>query len=139
MAHAYHSDDAGATFANAPERGKFLACETPRRAFGLAAACRLADDWDGMSADKLFESDPVLFSSSLALQWRAGEGGDYYCSSCKGGQPNKCPQTPPQPEVRGGRSCAVPSGAAEESLNYTTVNVTTYSWVYEWSVEPGAL
>eukprot|EP01045_Picozoa_sp_COSAG04_P047388 COSAG04_NODE_17662_length_463_cov_0.574176_1_plen_44_part_01 len=44
-----------------------------------------------MSADKLFESDPVLFSSSLALQWRAGEGGDYYCSSCKGGQPNKCP------------------------------------------------
>ena len=91
-----------------------------------------------MSADKLFESDPVLFSSSLALQWRAGEGGDYYCSSCKGGQPNKCPQTPPQPEERGGQSCAVPSGgqsgAAEESLNYTTVNVTTYSWAYEWSV-----
>ena len=90
-----------------------------------------------MSADKLFESDPVLFSSSLALQWRAGEGGDYYCSSCKGGQPNKCPQTPPQPEVRGGRSCAArrggQSGAAEESLNYTTVNVTTYSWVYEWN------
>ena len=40
VAHAYHSDDAGATFANAPERGKFLACETPRRAFGRRLSSR---------------------------------------------------------------------------------------------------
>ena len=40
VAHAYHSDDAGATFANAPERGRFLACETPRRTFGRRLSSR---------------------------------------------------------------------------------------------------
>ena len=74
----------------------------------------LSDGSSTVSAYKYFENDPILFNSSLLLQWRAGETYDG-----TDGCPNDFP--PPQP------------GSKHEPPTLTgTTYVSTYALVYEW-------
>ena len=80
------------------------------------AGCTFKEGKGGISAYKLFENDPLLFSQSLQLSWRCGE--------MSNGQTG-CPSDYPPPHFD-----------KEEHVNFApqladTV-VTTYTWVYEW-------
>ena len=68
-----------------------------------------------MSAYKIFDRDPILFSKSLELLWRCGEvvGGD-------GGCPTDFPAYFSNKKL--------PS----KVKLYNNTTVTTYTWVYEW-------
>jgi len=70
------------------------------------------DDKGSMSAYKLFENDPLLFSTSLALVWRCGETRD---------GKDGCPSDWPPPQTDQGRKYELPDLAA--------TTVTTYTWV----------
>ena len=77
----------------------------------------LSDSSSTVSAYKYFENDPILFNSSLLLQWRAGETPD----GVEG-----CPTDFPAPQP------------GSERVSYRigppvgTTYVSTYALVYEW-------
>ena len=89
----YHSDNSGLTYIKDP---------------------------GAMSAYKFFETDPVLFTKSLALRWRCGE--------TVGGGANDCPNFYKSPSWGVGAKSKIKSSSP--SLSKTVV--TTYTWVYEW-------
>ncbi len=68
-----------------------------------------------MSAYKFFENDPILFTKSLVLTWRCGETANGAVG---------CPNDYPPPR--------------EEGAGYTptlaNTNVTTYTWVYQYTL-----
>ena len=81
----------------------------------------LSSDASTMSAYKYFENDPVLFSKSLLLLWRAGETPD---------GPEGCPSDFPPPgegrkQERRRQSYDIPTPSG-------TTTVTTYVLVYQW-------
>lgn len=79
------------------------------------SGCTYKGEKGTMSAYKLFENDPLLFSKSLKLSWRCGESRD--------GQ-DGCPSDYPPPK-------SSPKEVEVPQLANTTV--TTYTWVYVWS------
>jgi len=79
------------------------------------AGMTFKDDKGSMSAYKLFENDPLLFSTSLALVWRCGETRD---------GKDGCPSSWPPPQTDQGVKYELPDLAA--------TTVTTYTWVYQW-------
>ncbi|KAL5516887.1 hypothetical protein EMCRGX_G002326 [Ephydatia muelleri] len=78
----------------------------------------LSSDASTMSAYKYFENDPILFSESLLLLWRAGETPD---------GPEGCPSDfpPPGEGQRRRQSFRMPSPSG-------TTSVVTYALVYQW-------
>ncbi len=78
-----------------------------------AVAVPLGGDANSVQAYRIHETDPVLFTDSLELQWEApiGNGLDATC-------PRDWPQKPlPEPKP-------VP--------NAEPVTVQSYAWVYRW-------
>ena len=76
------------------------------------------EDPGAMSAYKIFESDPILFTKSFHLQWRCGE--------TIGNGTDDCPNFYKSPS--GGRG----HESYPDSPELSSTVVTTYTWVYEW-------
>ena len=77
-----------------------------------------------MSAYKFFENDPLLFTKSFELTWRCGE-----TINSNNGCPNDWP--PPGLSISSSNGGSAHQGSTPKLAN--TV-VTTYTWVYEYTI-----